>query len=216
MVVLQEIGRKQDEHGVPLPVQCMLLFQRVWRPAQPGLLHPFCLPLVAVRSSSCSGSRIRGTGSPRRFNRKQTHPSFRQPFEKAVILLDQIIEILDLPQFASLWDMSFCFEFGKRFWVGSIYVDVDHPGFAGKRDRKRCEKEALGGLSISRRTQEKLERVALRINGSIEIHPFLFDFDIRLIDCPGISSGVEVWPTAFVEFWGISLDPAVDGRVIDV
>jgi len=78
------------------------------------------------------------------------------------------------------------------------------------------DKEAFGGLGIARRAQEKLERVAFRVNGSVEVRPRSFDLDVGFIDAPGVSGGFEVRPAAFLQFGGIVLHPGVDRRVIDV
>ena len=37
--------------------------------------------------------------SPGRFQGKEAHPRLDQPFDEAVALLDQVIEVFDLPQF---------------------------------------------------------------------------------------------------------------------
>jgi len=74
------------------------------------------------------------------------------------------------------------------------------------------EEEAFGRLGIPHRTQEKLEGVALRVDGSVEIHPGVSDFYIGLIHAPGVVGGFEVRPTAFVELRGIALPPKVCSR----
>jgi len=72
---------------------------------------------------------------------------------------------------------------------------------------QRFKEEAFGGLGIPRRTQEKLQGVALRVDGSVEVHPGFADFDIGFIHFPGIGAGFEMRSAAFVELWGIVLDP---------
>jgi hypothetical protein len=76
--------------------------------------------------------------------------------------------------------------------------------------------KAFGGLGIPRRAQEKLERVSVGIDRSVEIRPGFSDFYIGLIDAPGVRGGFEVWPASFLQFRCIALDPTVDGGVIDV
>src|SRR5260221_9727608 len=80
---------------------------------------------------------------------------------------------------------------------------------------QRFHQEAFGGLGISRRAQEKLERVPFGIDGSVQVHPDFLHLDVRLIHSPGVIGGFEMRSTALVEFRGIPLDPAVDGRMID-
>jgi hypothetical protein len=62
--------------------------------------------------------------------------------------------------------------------------------------------------------EEKIERVSLGIDGSIEIHPHFFDFDGGLIHSPGIVGSLEIWPTSLFSFWCMPLDPAVHGGMI--
>ncbi len=75
-------------------------------------------------------------------------------------------------------------------------------------------REAFGGLGIPRRTQEKLQGVPLRVNGPVEIHPGFADFDVRLVDFPGVGEGFHMRSASFVQFRGIALDPAIDGGMI--
>src|SRR6266516_7669394 len=65
--------------------------------------------------------------SSRRFHGKEAHPRLDQPFEKAMILLHQVIEIFDLPQFDTLSKDSGSFEIRNGFRIGSILINVDHP-----------------------------------------------------------------------------------------
>ena len=50
------------------------------------------------------------------------------------------------------------------------------------RDGKGFEQEAFGGFRVSGRTEKEIERVALRINRSIQIDPHFFDFDIGFVE----------------------------------
>jgi len=67
-------------------------------------------------------------------------------------------------------------------------------------------KEAFGGLGIPCRTQEKLERVPLRIDRPGEVHPDVLHFDGGLLLSPGVVTGFEMRPRALVQFWGRVLD----------
>jgi hypothetical protein len=74
---------------------------------------------------------------------------------RAMILPYQIIEVLALPQFAVFRKRPFHFPFSKRFWLGSMFVHGDHPRLTHMGGSERFEKEALGGLRISRRTNDE-------------------------------------------------------------
>ncbi len=58
---------------------------------------------------------------------------------------------------------------------------------------------------IARGTQEKLERVPVRIDHPVKGGPRSFDLDGGFIAAPGVSGGFEVRPAAFLQFRGIAL-----------
>ena len=61
-----------------------------------------------------------------RLNRKEAQPRLDQSFDEAMILLDQVIEVFDLPHFDRLGKHSGTFEFSNRFGIGRILIDSDH------------------------------------------------------------------------------------------
>jgi hypothetical protein len=79
--------------------------------------------------------------SPCRFNRKKAHPWFDQPFDEAMVLLDQGIQVFDLPQFDRCWKRSAGFELCNGLGIGRIFIDSDHtrsrPGGVGVRRSRR-------------------------------------------------------------------------------
>src|SRR5438093_9662038 len=80
---------------------------------------------------------------------------------------------------------------------------------------ERFEEEAFGCFGIAFWTQEKFQCVSLRIHRSVQIRPDFFDFDVRLIDFPRISASFQARSTAFLQLWGIMLDPPIDGCVVN-
>ena len=63
---------------------------------------------------------------PCRFYGKEAHPWSDQPFDEPMVLLDQVIQVFDLPQFDTLGKYSGGFELGNGFGIGRILIDVDH------------------------------------------------------------------------------------------
>ncbi len=174
--------------------------------------------LVSLQRSSCC------------FKRKEAHPGLDKPFDEAMVLLDQVIQVFDLPQFDTLRKDSGGFELCNRLGIRRVLIDVDHAGSRlsgvgisrncklgyrlfgrtslrrGTRCRVQCfHKEAFGRLGIARRTQQKLQGVAFRIACPIEIHPGFSDFDVGLVDFPGVVAGFELRPTPLVQLLGIAL-----------
>ena len=81
---------------------------------------------------------------------------------------------------------------------------------------QRFDEAVCGRLGVPGGTEQKLERVAFRIDGPVEIRPGFLYFDGGLIYSLGIVVGFEVRPTAFFELWGALLHPAVDRGVIEM
>src|SRR5712691_9657687 len=133
-----------------------------------------------------------------------------------MILLDEIVKILALPQFARVWHHHLRFQFLESFWIGWVFINGDDARSDGMSCNKRFREEALGCLSISGGTEQKFQGVSTRIYSAIEVHPDLFHFDVRLIDAPRVVGRLEMGPTALLQFGCVALHPAVDGGVIDV
>lgn len=75
-------------------------------------------------------------GSPRGFKREEAEPWFDQPFDEPMILFDEIVELLDLPQFTGCWNGTDCLEFVERLG-----------------------EKSLGGLSIAAGAELELQRI---------------------------------------------------------
>src|SRR3954471_21262467 len=91
-----------------------------------------------------------------------------------------------------------------------------HAWRAGMRGGEGFEQELFGRCRISCRTEEEIERISFRINRSVEVHPLLFDFDRGFIDTPRVVGGFEVRSATFLHLGRVALNPAIDGRMIDV
>jgi hypothetical protein len=70
------------------------------------------------------------------------------------------------------------------------------------------EEKTLGCFSIPRWAEEELDRVPLRIDGSVEIRPRFFDLNRGFIDAPGVVTGFEMRSTAFFQFWSVATFPS--------
>jgi hypothetical protein len=74
-----------------------------------------------------------------------------------MVPFDQTVEICDLPQCATFGKVSLCFEFCKRLWVDSMFIDTDHTRRACMRGNESFEQELLRRLCISRRAEAEEE-----------------------------------------------------------
>lgn len=84
------------------------------------------------------------------------------------------------------------------------------------RRGKRFREETFGRLSISGRTEQKFQGISLGIHSTIEVHPHLFHFDVRLIDAPRVVGHFEMGSAAPLQFGCVALYSTVDRGVIDM
>src|SRR5258708_39686277 len=93
-----------------------------------------------------------------------------------MVLLDEVVEVFALPQFARVWHDPFCFQLLESLWIGRIFINGDDARSAAMRRSKRFREEAFGRFRIAPRAQEKFQGISLRIYSTIEDHPHLFTF----------------------------------------
>ena len=114
-------------------------------------------------------------------------------------MLDQVIEVFDLPEFALLGKDSSGSELCNGFGIGRMLIDSDHTrsGLRGvgvsrsrglghllfdrtrlrsctRRGVQRFDEEACGRLSVPGGTEQKLPRVPVRIDRPVEILSHFF------------------------------------------
>src|SRR5256885_16458091 len=72
---------------------------------------------------------------------KETHPELDQSFDEAVILLDEVVEVLPLPQFTRIWQDPFRL---RNFLVCSILLRLN---FCNRTYWDRLASPTRGGLA---------------------------------------------------------------------
>lgn len=107
-VVLQKSGEES------LEMSLSLLLSLGWHSKQASnecglaravsFVYPLHLPFPQHIPHLVAWSRL-----PRCLEGEKAHPRLRQPFDEAMILFDQIVEVLHLPQFTVFGNVSLCF-----------------------------------------------------------------------------------------------------------
>lgn len=93
--------------------------------------------------------------------------------ERAVVGLDDVVEVLDLPVLSALRAPALGLQLGQRRGVGRRAVDVDHPRrLPGLQAPQRLAREALGRLGVARRREGEGDGGAVRVDGAAETGPF--------------------------------------------
>src|ERR1700677_2607610 len=95
---------------------------------------------------------------------------------------------------------------------GLITVERDFKRQSALTPESKPE-EGLGRSDVPLGAKQEIDGLSLFVDGTVEIGPASFDFDVGLVDAPGPSS----WPSeavpAFLEFGRIALNPTHDRRV---
>src|SRR3954452_16564232 len=79
---------------------------------------------------------------------------------------------------------------------------------------QRLAEEALGRRGIPLGREQKVDRLAAAVHGTIEVSPTPLHLDVCLINPPRAVAPVQVRPDPLLQLWRIGLDPAEDGRVV--
>ena len=87
-------------------------------------------------------------------------PGLTRRLMRAMVLFDEVVEVLALPQFTGNWQDPLCFQFPEGFGIGGVFIDGDDAREDCLRGSKRLLEKPLYRLSISCLTQKKLERVS--------------------------------------------------------
>ena len=91
---------------------------------------------------------------------KEAQPWFDASFDEPMILFDDVVEILDWPQFTAVGKSPLVFQLLKGFWIGGVFIHRDHTRRGGMRRSQRFGEEAFRRLSISCGTEQKFQRGA--------------------------------------------------------
>jgi hypothetical protein len=63
--------------------------------------------------------------------------------------------------------------------------------------------------------EKEVDRRTGRIDSSVQVYPFAFDPDVRLVDTPRVVGRFEPRAQTSFQFWGVTLHPSPDGDVVD-
>jgi hypothetical protein len=64
--------------------------------------------------------------SPCHLNGKEAQPQFDQPFDEAVGLFDQVLQVFDLPQLDRFGKHASGFQVCNGLGVGRVFIHIDH------------------------------------------------------------------------------------------
>jgi hypothetical protein len=92
---------------------------------------------------------------------KKSIPGFVNRLMRAMVLFDEVIEVLDEDVSSQLsGTIPSALSSLSGFWIGGILVDVDHTRSQRMSGSEGFVEKALGCLSIPCRTQPEIKRVS--------------------------------------------------------
>jgi hypothetical protein len=146
----------------------------------------------------------------RRSKRFEAQHRPRDTFDRAVILLDNVVEIFDLPNRDRYF--AFLVQLLHRCLVGAALV---HRYLVGHSvvPYGLLEK-APGGGRITLGSQQKVDRLALLVDCPIQVFPGAVDPDVHLIHPPTGTGGVLVLSAGCLKQWQKPDRPAVDRGIV--
>ena len=76
-------------------------------------------------------------------------------------------------------------------------------------------KKRLAACGIAPGAEPEIDGLAAAVDRPVQVDPAALDLDVGLVDPPRAVGRAQVGPQPLLQFHGIGLDPAVDGRVVD-
>src|SRR5438034_1185546 len=90
------------------------------------MMSPFSTPRICPFLTMFITSYPRH-GFATRSPSKRSPPRFDASFDEPMLLLDDSVEILHLPQFTPFWNGSFRLQFVEGLWIRRVFSDGDDP-----------------------------------------------------------------------------------------
>jgi hypothetical protein len=142
------------------------------------------------------------------------------PLDGPMILFDPIVEVgaltdPDRLRAASRPILEPAFRVAAQNGLSVGLAAVDHDPLGPTMMLEGLAQKLFGGCQIAPLAEPELDRVAVAVNGAIEIPPLASDPDICFIDVPPGSDGSLAGIEAFQTFGRVSDNLPVNGRMVD-
>src|ERR1039457_5419020 len=135
-------------------------------------------------------------------------------FDRSMILLQDVVQVLDRSMSAAAAQGSFLFPCCSRGDVEAGLICIDDAGLGVRWIAEGLAKQAFGRRSIAQRRQREVDSGTGGIDGPIEVTQTALHSNIRLIDTPGFVGRLEMTAQPLLQFGTVTLNPTPDRRVI--
>src|ERR1035437_2991053 len=135
-------------------------------------------------------------------------------FDRSMILLQDVAQVLDRSMSAAAAQGSFLFHCCNRRAVEAGLISIDDAGLGVRWIAESLAEQAFGRRRIAQRRQQEVDSGTGGIDGPIEVTPTALHSNIRLIDTLGFVGRLEMTAQPLLPFGTVTLNPTPDRRVI--
>ena len=140
-------------------------------------------------------------------------PRYRS-LDPEVVALDALLQVLSDVADRRSWQQARLAAVGDGGWVGTSAIGADAIQGEQRLILEHLAEEALGGVEIAVGGEQEVDRLAMLIDGAVEVAPLAADLDVGLID----PHRAAVWPTELphplLDQGRVGQHPPVQGGVI--
>ncbi len=135
------------------------------------------------------------------------------PFDILVILLNQIVQLLALPDGHPFFFWFAGVECGQGGRVGATFIDGDDLWFTVMTNGLAKETQRSGGVSPG--SQQEVDGLSCSIYRAVQIFPLAFDFDVGFVHAPPPTHGALMSTKRLIQRRHQTDNPAVKRRMVN-
>jgi len=127
------------------------------------------------------------------------------PFDRSVVLFHDVVQVGTGATATAPAQFSCRLQFRDHLGVGRVAVHIDDPGARVARSTQGSLEEALRGSRVTVGGEQKIDRSAGGIDGTVQVNPLALHPNVGLIHPPGAIGGLQFAATSFVQFGPVAL-----------
>src|SRR5713101_787146 len=152
--------------------------------------------------------------SPRRLEFSKALLGVDAAFDRSVILLQDIVQVLHRSVPTAAAKDSFLLYAGDGRAVDRRPIRVDDARLRMGRMAERLAKQAFGGVGVAQPRKQEINRGSGGIDGPIQVAPAVLHSNVGLVHAPGFVGWLQVPPYPLLQFGTITLYPTPNGGVV--
>ena len=135
--------------------------------------------------------------------------------DRPMILFQHIVEILRRSMSTVLLQNTGGIELNDGWRISSLLVGIDYPRRGMVLPAQGFGQKALSRCCVAFSREKEVDRRTGGVNSPVQVYPFAFDPDVRLVDPPRVVGRFEPRAQTSFQFRGVTLYPSPDGDVVD-